>query len=161
MPAGARPGERLGGRQKGTPNKASQDIIEKLARLSCDPIEGMALLASGKVPCGVCHGRGKTRYRIPGTDKVGERLCESCYGTLMEHISPDLRGKMYAELANYAFPKRRAIEVSGSIELTATLESRLLAGRRRLAGQPVIDVQPVVQRAIEAAEDAEEPKSEG
>lgn len=74
----------------------------------------MALIASGEVPCGTCHASGKTRYRIPGTDKVGERLCESCYGTLLEKVTPQLRGQMYAELAQYVAPKRKAIEHSAA-----------------------------------------------
>lgn len=70
------------------------------------------MIALNTVPCGVCRGRGKTKYRLP--DKgIAERLCESCYGTLWESCSPELRGKMYAELAQYEHPKRKAIEVTG------------------------------------------------
>jgi hypothetical protein len=29
---------------KGTPNKATQDVHERLAQLGCDPIKGMAIL---------------------------------------------------------------------------------------------------------------------
>jgi hypothetical protein len=45
MPAGAKPGERRGGRSKGTPNRVTQTIEAKLVELGCDPIEGMARLA--------------------------------------------------------------------------------------------------------------------
>jgi hypothetical protein len=45
MPRGSSPGERRGGRQKGTPNKVTQEIVEKLRVLGCDPIEGMARIA--------------------------------------------------------------------------------------------------------------------
>lgn len=45
MARGSRKGERRGGRQKGTPNKLSQDIAAKLKRLGCDPITRMAKLA--------------------------------------------------------------------------------------------------------------------
>ncbi len=38
-------GRKTGGRTKGTPNKATVSIIEKLAALGCDPIEGMARIA--------------------------------------------------------------------------------------------------------------------
>lgn len=38
-------GKKTGGRKKGTPNKANREIIEKLAELDCDPIEGMAKIA--------------------------------------------------------------------------------------------------------------------
>ena len=36
---------KTGGRRKGTPNKQTQDVIEKLEELDCDPIAGMARLA--------------------------------------------------------------------------------------------------------------------
>lgn len=45
MPRGAKPGERRGGRVAGTPNRQTVDIAEKLAKLNCDPIIGMAKLA--------------------------------------------------------------------------------------------------------------------
>ena len=69
-------GCRIGGRQKGTPNKATADIAARLEALGCDPIEGMARLA------------------------------------LDEENSPELRGKMFSELAQYVAPKRKAIEHS-------------------------------------------------
>ena len=39
------PRQRVGGRAKGTPNKRTLDVQEKLAALGCDPISGMARLA--------------------------------------------------------------------------------------------------------------------
>lgn len=45
MPRGAKPGQRFGGRQKGTPNKKSLDISEKIKKLGCDPFEGMIKIA--------------------------------------------------------------------------------------------------------------------
>jgi len=33
------------GRKKGTPNKRTQDVMERLKELNCDPIEGMAKIA--------------------------------------------------------------------------------------------------------------------
>ena len=75
-------GVKTGGRVKGSLNKATRDVHERLAALHCDPIEGMALIAVD-----------------PGA-------------------SLDLRGRMYAELAQYVAPKRRAIEHTGGIETT-------------------------------------------
>ena len=75
-------GQRLVGRQKGTPNCKTVEVEEKLAALGCDPIEGMARLA------------------------------------LDENNSPELRGKMLSELAQYILPKRKAVEHSGTIEPT-------------------------------------------
>lgn len=45
MPAGCRPGERRGGRTKGTPNKLTMDVAERLAAAGCDPILGMVQIA--------------------------------------------------------------------------------------------------------------------
>lgn len=67
-------GKKTGGRQKGTRNKRTEDVVGRLAFLDCDPIEGMALIAMD-----------------------GEN-------------SPELRGKMFAELAQYVAPKLRSSE---------------------------------------------------
>ena len=45
MPRGSKPGERRGGRKKGTPNKKTACIQAKLDKHGCDPIEEMAKLA--------------------------------------------------------------------------------------------------------------------
>jgi len=103
-------GKKTGGRQKGAPNKRTRDVSEKLERLGCDVIVGMATIAMNKLSCGVCRGTGKTRYRTK-TGAFSKRLCESCYGTLWEACSPELRGKMFSELAKYEYPQRRAIDV--------------------------------------------------
>ncbi len=73
----------------------------------------MALIAKGKIPCGACHERGKTKVKAPdGT--FYDRTCESCYGTKLEKVSPETRAKMYAELGNYVAPKRKALDISNS-----------------------------------------------
>ena len=38
-------GRKTGGRKKGTPNKRTLAVTERLTELGCDPIKGMALLA--------------------------------------------------------------------------------------------------------------------
>ncbi len=38
-------GNKTGGRKKGTPNKRTQEVIDQLTALDCDPIEGMARIA--------------------------------------------------------------------------------------------------------------------
>lgn len=73
----SKPGEGRGGRQKGTPNKRTQDVAQLLAQMGCDPIEGMARIA------------------------------------MNEKLSPELRGRMYAELARYVYPKLKAIGHTG------------------------------------------------
>ena len=78
------------------PRLDRRSIAETLAKLSCDPIEGMVLIAQDD----------KNR--------------------------PELRGRMFAELAQYVYPKLRAIELSGPgggpVELNVS-PSELLARR--------------------------------
>ena len=45
MARGSKPGEHRGGRTKGTPNKATQEVQARLEELECDPIEGMVRIA--------------------------------------------------------------------------------------------------------------------
>ena len=75
---GSKPGERRGGRQKGTPNKQTVEVQQRLTELDCDPIEGMARIA------------------------------------MDASNPPELRGRMFAELASYVAPKRKAVELSGA-----------------------------------------------
>lgn len=121
---------KTGGRTKGTANKRSSLVAEKIARMGCDPFEGMARIALNDLPCGVCRGSGRTRYALPAgnhadscegnrrgakctCDGISERTCQSCYGTLYEAVAPELRGKMCTELAKYCAPQLKAIEHTG------------------------------------------------
>jgi hypothetical protein len=63
------------------------EVTERLAKMKCDPITGMALIA------------------------------------MDEAHPPELRGRMFAELAQYIAPKRKAVEHSAD---DATLETLLL-----------------------------------
>ena len=65
------------GRKKGTPNKRTAEVQDRLQALGCDPITGMARIAMNR--------------KNP----------------------PELRGRMFSELAQYMHPKRKAIEVAG------------------------------------------------
>ena len=75
---GSKPGERRGGRQKGTPNKRTVEVQQRLTELDCDPIQGMALIA------------------------------------MDPEATLELRGRMFAELAAYIAPKRKAVEHTGA-----------------------------------------------
>lgn len=77
------------GRKKGVPNKRTLEVAERLAKMRCDPITGMARIAMNK--------------KNP----------------------PELRGRMYAELAQYIAPKRRAIEHSTDLPTLEALLGRL------------------------------------
>ena len=87
MPGGgSKPGERRGGRKKGTPNKrtakAAKTIQETIDRIGCDPLEAMLEIA------------------IQAKNE----------GDLSLSLSA------YKELAQYVAPKRKAVEVSGDVD---------------------------------------------
>jgi len=66
---------KTGGRKLGTPNKNSHALSERLERLGCDPIEGLAKIALD-----------------PAT-------------------KPELKVLCFAELAQYVYPKRKAVDL--------------------------------------------------
>jgi hypothetical protein len=72
-------GVKTGGRSTGTPNRSTGEVKQTLEALGCDPIEGMARLA---------------------TD---------------ERVEISIRFQAYKELAQYIYPKRKAIEHSGDM----------------------------------------------
>lgn len=111
--SGSKPGEYRGGRKKGTPNKLTSGIRERLEAHGCDPFEVLAKIAKGDLPCGVCHGSGRTKYQPKRGKQAGERICESCWGSGKDRISPAERCKAASELAQYCEPKRKAVEHSG------------------------------------------------
>lgn len=87
MPGGgSKPGERRGGRKKGTPNKrtakAAKTIQETLDRIGCDPLEAMLEIAQE------ARKQGDLQLSLTA----------------------------YKELAQYVAPKRKAVEVSGNDE---------------------------------------------
>ncbi len=67
---------KTGGRAKGTPNRRTQNIVEKLEALGCDPIAGLAHIAMNK------------------KQKLGVR----------KDVPVELRAQMYKELAQYVAP---------------------------------------------------------
>ena len=66
---------KTGGRTRGTPNKKTQAVDRKLAKLGCDPIEGLAKIA------------------------------------LDTETEASLRVRCFTELAQYVYPKRKAVDL--------------------------------------------------
>lgn len=101
------------GRRKGTPNKSTQTIKDRLAEMGCDYLEYLALTVMNKIPCAVCRGAGKTKFQPRGGQTFsGVRTCQSCWGSGMERIEPRQSAWAAAELMSYCEPKRKAIEVT-------------------------------------------------
>lgn len=116
---GSAPGERRGGRQKGTPNAVTKAVAAKLEAIGCDPIVGMAKIAMGTLECTLCHGKGK-HLDPSGTKHIA---CTSCKGSKRETVSLELQARMYAELATYVAPKRKATDF---VEDDSATEERIL-----------------------------------
>ena len=121
-------GTRVGGRKKGTPNKRTLEVMQRLEEMDCDTIEGMVNLARGDAPCLCCKDGRVTipqyykliRKQMPDP-KDGESLvdeadkftvCPNCGGTGFEPIEATLSGAMYKELAQYVAPKRKAVDIT-------------------------------------------------
>lgn len=97
------------GRTKGTPNKRTVEVQERLASLGCDPIKAMALIVCQDA-LKLAVDAGYITQEAANEDPVGsrERACEL--------YPPELRAKMASELAQYVAPKRKAVEHSGEIQ---------------------------------------------
>lgn len=109
-------GKKWGGRQKGTPNKTTLDLLSQLKAVGCDPLMGMAEIAIGECDCTLCNGEGevtgaKAKAENAALDEMV--VCPKCGGDKRETISIETRGQMFKELAQYVAPKRKAIEVTG------------------------------------------------
>jgi hypothetical protein len=130
-------------------------------QLGVNPIERLCVVADRRVSCGTCIDKnrkptGKTKFKLAAgfhakdctitlakltkgalvctCEGIGERTCESCFGTLWERIPVTDVLKASAELAQYKHAKRKALEVSGSITQNVIVD-RLAAGRMRI-GKP-------------------------
>lgn len=90
-----------GGRKKGTPNKRTLELAERAKRLDVDPFEILLLFAKGAWK--------KLGY------KTETRTCFTQAGIEFEEdiIKPEHRIKAAAEAAQYLFPKRKAVEITG------------------------------------------------
>ncbi len=110
--------KKTGGRKAGAPNKKSQEVIDKLEALDCDPIEGMARIALQAEKDASDSFKsiidGMNEVITEGDDDI-EGVLNSIFSKHVkerrEHLM--LAGGMYKELAQYIAPKRKAIEMSG------------------------------------------------
>lgn len=60
-------------------------------------------------------GGGKLHItRRCNCDGIGQRVCESCWGTLWERIEVGVRQKASAELMRYRYQQLKAVEMTGA-----------------------------------------------
>jgi len=105
---GARPNS---GRPKGSANKRTQEIEEKLQGMKCDPIAGLARIA-------VMAEEDAQAAEDPAGRIPHMQLATNCY----------------KELAQYIAPKRKAVEVSQDPENPIMTEDQIDARLASLAG---------------------------
>jgi len=91
---------KTGGRQKGTPNRATLTAAEKLEALCCDPLAGMARLA------------------------------------MDEKNAPELRARLFIELAQYLYPKRKAVDTAVEKASVTNFITKLDPGSSDDSNQP-------------------------
>lgn len=106
-------GKKTGGRKKGSINKLTAAMDRQADPLVLHSNVKIRQILEGKLPCTVCRGKGRTRYQpAKGENKLLDRTCQSCYGSKLEQLSPELIAKVALEIREYGYPKRKAIEVS-------------------------------------------------
>jgi hypothetical protein len=122
---GPAPGTRPAGRQKGTPNKRTVALLDRLDELGCDPLELSARIALGHELDGP-HPALRAFYKFRDDlaklqDKGGavtpdhiEQLTQLIDDNLTRGYVPiELRSKHISDLMQYAHPKRKAVEITG------------------------------------------------
>src|SRR5271166_2274597 len=118
---GSAPGERRGGRRKGSRNKNSLAIEHRgnpMVLLSSTRVQQ---ILEGKMPCSVCRGKGKTKFQ-PASHRnadgefvlrdLKDTKCRSCYGSGFEQLDPALIGKVAIAVRGEAYPQLKAVEHS-------------------------------------------------
>ena len=102
-------GIRYGGRQKGTVNKNTQELLDLANKHNCNPFEVLIMFANGDY-----EGLGYEKER---TVSISE------WGAVYElTITPELRAKCAEKACEYLHPKRKAVEHSVSPETQISYE---------------------------------------
>lgn len=100
------------GVRKGIPNRNTQRVFEIIDRLGFDPIETMCYFAMGDVvKLGLMTQ--KELDKPARQMMIGKRLVHSPSGKerALEMVSITLRANMAVDIANYAYPKRAAVQM--------------------------------------------------
>lgn len=128
-------GKKTGGRKRGTPNKKSRDVLERLEDLKSDPLGGLAEFATGAATCHTCDAKGKvsidqyyTTMRITMDEEIKQLspeqrsepqyTCPLCRGTKHRALEDQLVLRARSELMQYIAPKRKAMDINHNTEMT-------------------------------------------
>ena len=102
--AGAKKGERRGGRKKGTPNKKALPLLRKAQELGCDPFEILLMFANGDWKGLGYKSATETRYNRQGDD----------FEVMV--ITSDQRLRAASDACQYLHPKRKAIDLTIDVD---------------------------------------------
>lgn len=120
---------KTGGRKKGTPNRSTIQVVERLQELGSDPVKGLAEFADGITVCRSCNAKGKvtidqyymmSKASMPKEAKAATIAarsraninCPQCLGTKERPVSDIVTLKARSELMNYIAPKRKAVDIN-------------------------------------------------
>lgn len=108
---GARVGHhKFGGRPKGVKNKDKTCLVEKAKEMGVDPFEILLMFAKND-----WEGLG---YKAEFEEKFGA----GGVPCMMRIITPDIRMHAAKEAAQYMYPKKKAVEVSGNEQKPISLQ---------------------------------------
>lgn len=108
-------GVRNGGRQKGTPNKDKNELVEMLKRECKNYRDPLAILMDGA--CG--EPVTVTIYVPAEKDADGRKIGEGRYEPRLVYPDLDQQHACAKEVSQYIHAKRKAVEVTGEIETGA------------------------------------------
>lgn len=130
----------MAGRPPGKLSKNTEYVKSIMERMECCPFEGMAKIAMGQVDCLECDGEGEQGYTmledkiIPDVNSGQKLTCMRCHGKGVEPVPYEVRGRQFAELANYLAPKKKSIE-SKNTEVTQVVIRDYTGAGQEITGQ--------------------------
>lgn len=103
------------GRKRGTPNKDTSELARIVDEMEFSPFEALAGFAQGMVV--ELELMTLEEYNAPPVlDEIGRVIQPSGRVRALEIINPELRATCLVKMCEFLYPKRKAIEISGSIE---------------------------------------------
>lgn len=133
-------GTKSGGRQKGTLNKITQDVVATLDALGCNPLELSAKIAMGEELDGP-HPALAVFYafadKLAGLEGKGgavtPEMVEELRGLIDDNLTAgyvpiELRSKHINELKKYIYPQRKAVDVNPGTNPDGTPAKMVMIG---------------------------------
>jgi hypothetical protein len=111
-------GSKTGGRSKGTPNRKTLEVEEKLAEIGCDPIQAMAKIAAIAMAAG------------------DHRLAGDLYKELAQYVAPKRKAVEHSGLGGGPIESEGLTDAQRASKATALLERVRKRAESLCAGTP-------------------------